>query len=140
MGDPNESSNDEDVGPEDDRASEQRGASDEADGEPGLGDDCGPESGDDARMHHRKLTPDAETANRRLLRLLANVENCEVNDLPPLYGQIDHMVEYLFTDPPPGDAQAELAFSYHGYRIELDQTGNVSLMKLAERTPVDSEE
>ncbi|WP_115863959.1 HalOD1 output domain-containing protein [Halorussus litoreus] len=131
MGDRNESRNERDVGQEDDRTSEQRDA-DDADGERGAGDDD--------RIYHRKVTPDAEEANQSLLRLLANVENCEVTDLPPLYEQIDHMVEHLFTQPPPDDAQAELTFSYHGYRIELDQTGNVSLMKLAERTPVESEE
>lgn len=132
MGERNESRNGEDGGPEDDRTSEQTNADDDADDEFGAGDGN--------RIYHRKVTPDAGEANQSLLRLLANVENCEVNDLPPLYGQIDHMVAHLFTDPPPGDAQAELSFSYHGYRIELDQTGNVSFMKLAERTPVDSEE
>lgn len=87
------------------------------------------------RIYHRKVTPDADEANRSLLRLLADVEGCEVTDLPPLYEQVDHLVEHLFTDPPPASAQAELEFSYHGYRVELDQTGNVSLMKLAEEPP-----
>ncbi|WP_135830487.1 HalOD1 output domain-containing protein [Halorussus halobius] len=92
------------------------------------------------QIYHRKLAPDAEEANRSLLRLIANLERCEVTELPPLYEQVDHLVEKLFTAPPPSDAQAELAFSYYGYRVELDQSGNVSLMKLAGEPPVDPEE
>jgi len=84
------------------------------------------------QIRHRKVTPDPEEANRHLLRLVANLENCEINDLPPLYDRIDHLIEELFTSPPPSEAQAELEFSYYGYRIELDQRGNVSLMKLGE--------
>jgi hypothetical protein len=86
------------------------------------------------RIRHRKVTPDAEEANQSLLRLIANLENCDVTDLPPLYEQIDHLVEHLFGSPPPPEAQAEIEFSYHGYRIQLDQSGNVSFMKLADGT------
>ncbi|MFC4451548.1 HalOD1 output domain-containing protein [Halorussus aquaticus] len=83
------------------------------------------------RIYHRKVTPEVEEANRSLLRLVANLENCELTDLPPLYDQIDHLIEHLFSSPPPPEAQVEVEFSYYGYRIELDQSGNVSLMKLA---------
>lgn len=84
------------------------------------------------QIRHRKVAPEPEEANQHLLRLVANLENCEVNDLPPLYDRIDHLVEGLFTSPPPAEAQAEIEFSYYGYRIELDQDGNISLMKLGE--------
>ncbi|WP_205254576.1 MULTISPECIES: HalOD1 output domain-containing protein [Halorussus] len=83
-------------------------------------------------IYHRKVTPDVEEATRSLLRLVANLENCEVTDLPPLYDCIDHMVEHLFDSPPSPEAQTELEFSYFGYRIRIDQSGNVSLKKLAD--------
>ncbi|NEU58076.1 HalOD1 output domain-containing protein [Halorussus sp. MSC15.2] len=86
----------------------------------------------ESKIYHRKVTPEVEEANQSLLRLVANLENCEVTDLPPLYDQIDHLVEHLFSSPPPPEAQVEVEFSYYGYRIELDQSGNVSLMKLAD--------
>ena len=84
------------------------------------------------KIYHRKVTPDVEEANQSLLRLVANLENCEVTDLPPLYDRVDHLVDHLFTSPPPPEAQAELEFSYVGYRIRIDQSGNVSLKKLAD--------
>lgn len=84
-----------------------------------------------SKIYHRKVAPDVEEANQGLLRLVANLENCEVTDLPPLYDRVDHLVEHLFSSPPPSEAQAELEFSYVGYRIRIDQSGNVSLKKLA---------
>src|SRR6056297_2561668 len=114
----------EDVGSEDVGHGDEEG---DAENETTGGDT---ESEETRRIRHRKVTPEVEEANRSLLRLIANLENCEVTDLPPLYEQIDHMVEQLFNSQPPPDAQAENRFSYHGYRIELDQDGNVSFMKL----------
>ncbi|UPV76315.1 hypothetical protein M0R89_19320 (plasmid) [Halorussus limi] len=103
----------------------------------GVSDGEGEDSESERRIRHRRITPEAEEANRSLLRLVANLENCDVTDLPPLYDQIDHMVEHLFETPPPPEAQAEIEFSYHGYRIQLDQRGNVSFMKLADRSDLD---
>ncbi|WP_162224264.1 HalOD1 output domain-containing protein [Halorussus salinus] len=115
------------------RGNEEVGNEDEGDCESET-TDSDAESDEIRRIRHRKVTPDAEEANESLLRLIANLENCEVTDLPPLYEQVDHMVEHLFSTPPPPEAQAEIEFSYHGYRIELDQDGNVSFMKLADRS------
>ena len=86
-----------------------------------------------SRIYHWKVTPDVEEANQSLLRLVADLENCEVTDLPPLYDRVDHLAEHLFNSPPPPEAQAELEFSYVGYRIRIDQSENVSLEKLADR-------
>lgn len=97
------------------------------------------DDGGEPKIFHRQVASEAEEANERLLRLIANLENCDVTDLPPLYDQIDHMVEHLFTEPPPADAQVELKFTYHGYRIELDQSGDVTLMKVGEEAPAAEE-
>jgi hypothetical protein len=84
------------------------------------------------RIYHRKIEPEPEDADYRLLRLIANVEGVDVTDLPPIYDRIDHLVGHMYQNPPSPDAQAQLEFSYYGYRITLDQDGNVSLMKLAD--------
>ena len=115
------------------------GANLEDNGNDGAGGEAAG-GGDEGQIFHRKVTPESDAANESLLRLIANLERCEVTDLPPLYEQVDHMVEHLFTEPPPADAQAELLFTYPGYRIELDQTGDVTLMKIGQKPPVVSEE
>lgn len=106
----------------------------------GDGTDDSGETPDERKIYHRKVTPDPDEANQSLLRSIADLERCAVTDLPPLYEQVDHLIEHLFNSPPPPEAHAELQFSYHGYRIELDQTGNATLMKLADRMSVGSDE
>jgi len=106
---------------------------------PGGNETSDERSETERQIRHRKVTPDPDEANRSLLRLIANLENCEVTDLPPLYERVDHLVENLFTSPPPAEAQVEIEFSYHGYRVELDQKGNASFMKLGE-SPTDRRE
>lgn len=43
-----------------------------------------------------------------LLHVIAELEGCEVEDLPPLYDYVDHLLEDLFTTPPPPKAQARV--------------------------------
>lgn len=91
-----------------------------------------PPDGDTERtIYHRQVEPNEETGNQKIARLIANLENCDTTELPPLYNWIDHVVEDLFSDPPPAEAQAEIAFTYAGYRIELDQTGHVRLLPVS---------
>lgn len=91
----------------------------------------------DRQIYHRTVEPETERANERLLRHIAELEDCEMTDLPPLYDRIDDLLQNVFDFPPPSEAQAELEFSYYGYRITVDQTGEVSLMKLPESSPTE---
>jgi hypothetical protein len=84
------------------------------------------------RIVYRRIEPDPADADYRLLRLIADVEGIDVTELPPIYDRIDHLVTKMYEDPPSAEAQAQLEFSYAGYRITLDQDGNVSLIKIAD--------
>jgi hypothetical protein len=95
---------------------------------------------DDQQIHHRTIDPKTERANERLLQHVAEIEDCDLFDLPPLYNRIDDLIKDIFDSPPPSEAQAELEFSYYGYRITIDQTGDVSLMKIPERSPTEVDE
>lgn len=95
---------------------------------------------DDQQIYHRTVEPETERANERLLRHIANLEGCDVTDLPPLYNRIDDMIQNIFGSPPPSEAQAELEFSYYSYRITIDQSGSVSLMKIPEQSPTEVDE
>lgn len=103
-----------------------RDTSEDEQGDTGTGD---PE---EARIVRRTIAPDPETPYFALLEIVAEIEGCEVEALPPLYERTDHLLEKLFDDPPSQKAQVELSFSYHGYRITMDQLGNVTLRKLVD--------
>lgn len=88
------------------------------------------------RIHTREIEPDPENANYEVLRVIADVEGVDVSELPPMWERINDAVTELFTDPPSPAAQMEMAFSYHGYRVTMDQSGAVSLKRLDdERLP-----
>ncbi len=96
-----------------------------------------PGDGDDRHICRRQIEPDPEHPYFSLLHVIAELEGCEVSDLPPLYDYVDHLIEDLFTSPPPPKAQVEVEFSYYDYRINVDQEGNLSLMKQPEMLEID---
>jgi|APHM01.1.fsa_nt_gi hypothetical protein len=100
-----------------------------------MSDDQPPDDGrrpdTEGRIYHRQIDPTAENAEYDLLTVLAEVEGTDVTDLPAMYNSIDHFIERLFGTPPSPAAQVVLEFSYYDYRITVDQTGSVTLVKLA---------
>lgn len=85
-----------------------------------------------SRIIRRTVEPDPDDPYLAILEPIADLEDCAVEDLPPLYKYVDHLVENLFSTPPPEKAQAELTFTYYYYRVTVDQQGNMRLAKLAE--------
>lgn len=86
---------------------------------------------------HRELfegeTPDpGDTPEIDVAQIIADLEDADVTEISTLYDTIDHLVEHLFSNPPPIEAQAELEFTFEGYRISLYQDGRATFMKVVE--------
>ena len=79
---------------------------------------------------HQTISTDPEDAGYEFLELVAELEGCDVTGLPPMHPRIDDIIAEVFSDPPSKNAQVEIQFSYYGYRVDLDQKGNVSLMRI----------
>ena len=62
-------------------------------------------------------------------RTVAELEDVETEELTPLYGCIDHVLEHIFSDPPVPAAEAEVTFSAEGYRITVEQDGSAVFRK-----------
>lgn len=71
----------------------------------------------------RRFDTEAADPNVSVIEVVADLEGTEPGSLPPLYTQIDHLLEHLFSDPPVADADAKIAFTYNGYRITVRQDG-----------------
>lgn len=67
-----------------------------------------------------------------IAKIVADLEGEEATDISSLYNTIDHVVEHLYSNPPPIEAQAELEFTFEGYRIELSQDGKATFMKITD--------
>ncbi|WP_170977293.1 HalOD1 output domain-containing protein [Halorussus salinisoli] len=86
---------------------------------------------------HRELfegeQPDADDDPEiDIVRIVADLEGKEATEISSLYDTIDRVVEHLYSNPPPIEAQAELEFTFEGYRITLVQDGTATFMKIAE--------
>jgi hypothetical protein len=75
----------------------------------------------------RQVEPVENEANYRILRTIADVEDKDVTELPPMYNYIDSVLDNLFDDPPDEKAEIEITFSFLGYRITVDQEGQITL-------------
>lgn len=94
-----------------------------------TGDSTSIGDGNEGRTVRHTIETDRERANEQLIDIVARLEGRPHDELPPLYTCIDDMVAKLFEDPPPAEAEAELAFNYAGYWIGLDHTGEVVLVE-----------
>jgi len=81
-------------------------------------------------MVRRQITPDPTTSEYELLEILAEIEGCEIEEIPSLYNEVEHVVETLFKTPPSAAAQMSISFSYAGYRITIDRNGTVKLVNV----------
>lgn len=78
---------------------------------------------------HRQLEPDGEPPEPQLLEAIADIEETDVTELPPLWNCVDGMLEELFSTPPDPEAQMKVEFSYMTYRITIEQDGAASFVK-----------
>ena len=89
------------------------------------------EHGGEGAIVHRTLDVHGDDPEVDLAAKIAELEGRESLDLPAMYDTIDHLIEYLFSNPPPSEAQARLEFTYEGYRISVDQDGHAMLLKVS---------
>lgn len=80
---------------------------------------------------HRSLDTEGDNPGVQLVELIADIEDRDMLDLPNMYECADGMLDNLFSDPPAVEAQMQVVFSYTGYRITIEQTGTVKLVKTA---------
>lgn len=80
----------------------------------------------------RQISPESETAEHDFLEIIMALEDKSIEELPSLYHELDHVIEILFRTPPSHDAQLSVSFTYAGYRITMDQSGTVKLLKVTE--------
>lgn len=89
------------------------------------------DAGNGHRIYHRTIEPDKNDANVHFVDLVAEIKGAHTGALPPLWDCIDDVLVTLFSDPPAQEAQVHIEFTYAGYRIDVDQSGDVELMKVA---------
>lgn len=71
----------------------------------------------------RQFDTERADPNVEVVSAIADLEDVPIEELPPLYGCIDHVLEHLYSNPPSDAANAEISFTYCGYRVTTKQDG-----------------
>ncbi|MDG5758955.1 hypothetical protein QA600_06330 [Natronococcus sp. A-GB1] len=74
------------------------------------------------------LDTDQETPATQVAELVAELEDCEVTDLSPIYYTVSELLADLFSSPPRATADAALEFTYEGYQFRVRQDGTTTVM------------
>ena len=77
----------------------------------------------ESEMIHRALDTELDRPGVTIAEIVAALDETEPDELTPIWGCIDDMLDHVFSDPPAPEAQVELTFSYEGYRITVEQNG-----------------
>lgn len=78
-----------------------------------------------------ELDVDEDDPEVDIVEIVSRLEGKPVESLPPVYNTVDSMIAKLFSDPPPAEAQAMIQFTYEGYRIDIQQSGNATFMDVS---------
>lgn len=86
---------------------------------------------DDSRSEivHRELDTEREQPAIAIVEIVAELKGREVDELATMWGCMDGVLDHVFSDPPSPEAQVEIAFSYEGYRITVDQDGMATVIE-----------
>jgi len=90
--------------------------------------DTGTEGREGSSIIKKQIQPAADTAEFDFLEIIAEMEEKEMDELPPLYTELDDFITRLFQNPPSPESQVALSFSYAGYRVTITQQGKIELI------------
>lgn len=77
-----------------------------------------------------ELDVDQDDPEVDFVTIVSDLEDTDVEEMDPMYDTIDDLIEQLFSDPPPAEAQAMIQFTYQDYRIDVQQSGHATFMKI----------
>ncbi|WP_436928021.1 HalOD1 output domain-containing protein [Halosimplex amylolyticum] len=88
------------------------------------------EQSEETSIVHRQFDTDRDDPAMAVAEAVADLEGCEPTDLTTMYDHVDHVIDNLFSNPPSPEAQIQVEFSYEGYRITIDQSGDARFVRV----------
>ena len=81
---------------------------------------------------HRNVDTSRKDLGVEIAEIIADLEETNPECLTPIWDCIGNVLEPLSSMPASPDAQLLISFSYEGYRISVDQDGEVLLVPVEE--------
>lgn len=75
----------------------------------------------------REFDPETTTPTRAVVEAIADLEDADTLELPPLYATMNDILDRFASNPPASRADVEITFTYEEYRITVHQTGVVEV-------------
>ncbi|SDK68006.1 HalOD1 output domain-containing protein [Natronorubrum texcoconense] len=75
----------------------------------------------------REFDPETTTPTRAVVEVIADLEDVDTLELPPLYSTMNDLLDGVASNPPAPQADVEITFTYQGYRITVYQSGLVEV-------------
>ena len=75
----------------------------------------------------REFDPETTTPTRAVVEVIADLEDVDTLELPPLYSTMNDLLDGFASNPPASQADVEITFTYQGYRITVYQSGLVEV-------------
>ncbi|WP_255196549.1 HalOD1 output domain-containing protein [Halorarius litoreus] len=80
--------------------------------------------------HRRPFDPAVRNVELSFLEMVADVADCDIDDLPRLWPTLGGLLQHSFATPPADATAVTVEFTYFGYRIRLDSDGEAALVEL----------
>ncbi len=79
---------------------------------------------------HRDLDTSIEPPSAAVAHEVARIEESELDSVTPAWNELGDLLQHLFDTPPRPGVQAEVRFTYAGYRITVEQDGSAKFVKV----------
>lgn len=78
-------------------------------------------------VHHVQVDVDPEEPELPFADVVAELKGTHTDDLNPIGSELDDLVRDVLLSPPPERNQAEISFTYEGFRVTLYHDGHAVL-------------
>jgi len=78
---------------------------------------------------HRQLDTSHDEPAVALAKAVTDIDGVDSSDLPTMYECVDGVLDNLFSTPPDPEARMHVTFSFHTYRITIEQTGDAKFVR-----------
>jgi hypothetical protein len=79
---------------------------------------------------HRQLATEREDPVVQITEAIEEIDGTDQREMTPVYDQLDHVLDYIFSNPPVPEAQVQITFTYEGYRITVEQDGSAQFVEV----------
>lgn len=76
---------------------------------------------------HRTINTDADNPATEIVKIISDIENKDITDLPIIYDYVGDVLDNIFSNPPKTESKLSVTFNYSSYKVTFKQNGDLEL-------------